>query len=482
VAARESTDRGDVVVVGAGVAGLGAALALRAKGFRVTILERDPPPPPDAGLDWRRRGVPHSPHPHFFMGRVRELLCARHPRLVERMLAAGVGERRFEDYLHPRNGDSRLTALTARRTSFERLLRRHVEEERLATLVSDANVVRLLFADGESPLRIRGVEAEIAGRPRTLEADVVIDASGRTGVLHELLDAAGARFRIEHHDCRLLYFTRWYRLRPGREFPSTAGLPGQVYPDFVVGALPADNGYFTVTIQVFEGDRELMSLAKDPERFQRLCAELPAVAPWVSPDRSEPLGDVHGFGMMDAFWRSMVVEGAPQVLGFFFLGDTAIRSNPRFGRGCTWAVVGAHVLADVLAETADPRERPLRYEHALEREFRADWRTMLAADRSARRQFEIASGSRNPTLRDRATAFFESRLNEAMIVDPEIFRAVWTGYHGLTGMAAWMRRPAIWLRLLRLAVFGPGELRTDVERIRRRPSRRVIFAMEGGTR
>src|SRR5438552_880004 len=285
-ARRDSSRRGHVVVVGAGVAGLSAALALHAKGFRVTLLERDPAPPPEAQIDWRRRGIPHAVQPHFFMGRLRKLLAERHPRLLERMRAAGVGERAFEQYLHPRNReryraepiDRDLTALSARRTCFERLLRGYVEEESIAALISDANVTGLALAEGESPPRVCGVQAEVDGRPQRLDADVVIDASGRTGTLAAMLEEAGARFRVEHHDCHLLYFTRWYQLRAGQEFPATAGLPAQLFPDFILGALPADNGAFTVTLQVHEGDEQLMALAKDGARFHALCERLPAIA------------------------------------------------------------------------------------------------------------------------------------------------------------------------------------------------------------
>ncbi|MGH7898298.1 MAG: hypothetical protein ACREQQ_10115, partial [Candidatus Binatia bacterium] len=71
-------------------------------------------------------------------------------------------------------------------------------------------------------------------------------------------------------------------------------------------------------------------------------------------------------------------------------------------------------------------------------------------------------------------------VNEASVVDPEIFRAIWTGYHGITGMAAWTRRPTIWLRLLRFLAFGSGKFRSVIQQRRWRPSRQEIFAIQGG--
>ena len=94
-----------VAVVGAGIGGLSCALALAGSGFELTIYERDAAPA--AGVEHanetarRRRGVPHAVHPHFFMGRLREALRARHPELLERLVRAGGGEGRFEEALHP---------------------------------------------------------------------------------------------------------------------------------------------------------------------------------------------------------------------------------------------------------------------------------------------------------------------------------------------------------------------------------------------
>lgn len=116
-----------------------SALALARKGIAVTVLERDAQPPSDVApadsMDWLRKGVPQSLHPHFLMGRLRLLLEARYPQLVEALLEGGVGENELADYVHPRfrdryrqrAGDGRLRSLNSRRTTFEMIVRQHVE-------------------------------------------------------------------------------------------------------------------------------------------------------------------------------------------------------------------------------------------------------------------------------------------------------------------------------------------------------------------
>ena len=60
-----------IVVVGAGVAGLGTSLMLSKAGHSVTLLERDPAPPEDpeeAWSSWERKGVPQARLAHVFLG------------------------------------------------------------------------------------------------------------------------------------------------------------------------------------------------------------------------------------------------------------------------------------------------------------------------------------------------------------------------------------------------------------------------------
>ena len=474
-----------VAVVGAGIAGLSCALALGGRGFDVTLYERDPAPSAlehAAVTAQRRRGVPHAVHPHFFMGRLREAFRARHPELLARLAAAGAGEGRFEESLHPlarshyvpRRIDASLTSIAARRTTFEAVMRSYVCERGLARIENGVSAAGLSVETGALP-RVRGLRIEREGEARAeVSADVVIDASGRASELARELRAHGVALREETHDAGILYFTRHYELLPNRAFPHAHGLPGLLFADFVVGALPADAGAFTVTYQVQRDDVELIAVVREPASFQALALQLPMIARWVAPEQARPTSEVFGFGLMDSFWRSTLADGEPQVLGLHFVGDTAVRTNPRYGRGCTWSLVAAEALAEALAATRDPRERALRYERALERELRTDWREMLAMDRTSRARFEVAAGRRPARLRDRAREALNALLDEAQLADADFFRGIWAGYHGLTGMSAWLRDPRAWLGLARGALRGLRQPAAFAERAQR-PSRAQIL-------
>jgi len=69
-----------VAIVGAGICGLCIGLALAKEGHRVTLIERDAPPPdggPDeAFFEWNRRGAAQFRHPHAFLAVMTNLLGA----------------------------------------------------------------------------------------------------------------------------------------------------------------------------------------------------------------------------------------------------------------------------------------------------------------------------------------------------------------------------------------------------------------------
>ena len=82
-----------IVIVGAGVVGLGAGLLLCGDGHEVTVLERDAEAAPTGAEEiwgtWQRKGVNQFRLPHFFLARYRGLLDSELPEVKEELVAAG---------------------------------------------------------------------------------------------------------------------------------------------------------------------------------------------------------------------------------------------------------------------------------------------------------------------------------------------------------------------------------------------------------
>src|SRR5215470_10342480 len=87
---------GPAVVLGGGVAGLAAARLLARHFPRVVVLERDrraaTRSAEDAFTSWERAGAPQFRHSHAFLARLRLVLLAHLPDVLERLRAAGVRE------------------------------------------------------------------------------------------------------------------------------------------------------------------------------------------------------------------------------------------------------------------------------------------------------------------------------------------------------------------------------------------------------
>jgi 2-polyprenyl-6-methoxyphenol hydroxylase-like FAD-dependent oxidoreductase len=444
-----------VLVIGAGMAGLWTALALAPTGRQVVVLERDPPAPEggaDAAFaDWARRGVGHLRHSHAFLARLRLIIRDDHPQLLEDLLAAGCRDLPFEGgftdqhkaHFTPDPTDKDLAILTSRRTTLELVIRRYVERQPNIEIRSNAFVRGLEIAPGPVP-RVTGVRIEGPGGDETLAADLVVDAAGRTSAAFEELVQAGAVIPEESEDCGILYFTRHYRLNPGVSEPERTDEPLTGDLEYLkFGVFPADNGCFSITLCVPMVEEELRKRIVDPEVFDAACARLPGPARWIDPAVAQPISRVFGMGDLFGHWRDFAPGGRAAVLGFFAVGDSLVRSNPLFGRGCSFAAVGAHLLRDALAASADPAERAADYQRRVAKDLRPFYEAMRDADRSAiRRARRVLTPGYKPSLRGRlAKSFAEDGVAIAIRSDLKLFRAAMRGFHMLEDPRLWLRRP-----------------------------------------
>lgn len=444
-----------VLVIGAGMAGLWTALALAPTGREVTLLERDPPPPQggaDEAFDrWTRRGVGHLRHSHAFLARLRLIIRDQHPNLLAELQTAGCRDLGFEGGLtdiHKRSYtpdpvDNDLAVLTSRRTTLELVMRRYVERQPNVTIRSGAFVRELLLGVDAVPTVI-GVVIEDASGRRELSADFVVDSAGRTSDAIEQLREAGAVIPEESEDCGILYYTRHYRLNPGVTEPERgeAPLTGDLeYLKF--GVFPGDNGCFSITLCVPEIEEELRKKIVDPAIFDACCASLPGLTPWIDPATATPISRVFGMGDLHSRWRDFAPQGKAAVLGFFPVGDSLVRSNPLYGRGCSFAAVSAHLLRDALQMFEDPAARLEAYQRRIGAELRPHHDAMRDADRSAiRRARQVLTPDHQPNLKSRITKrFLEDGVAIAIRSDIDLFRAALRGFHMLEDPQAWLKRP-----------------------------------------
>jgi len=97
------------------------------------------------------------------------------------------------------------------------------------------------------------------------------------------------------------------------------------------------------------------------------------------------------------------------------VGDSAIRTNPLYGRGCSTGTLHAHILADVLDATADPIKRAQLFATRSEQELRPIFKASLLEDRRgiARAQAEMAG--RELDKPNSLKEWFGATLFEALI-------------------------------------------------------------------
>jgi 2-polyprenyl-6-methoxyphenol hydroxylase-like FAD-dependent oxidoreductase len=358
------------VVVGAGIGGLAAALALSREGWAVDVVERDDTPMPDdveGAFGWDRRGAPQVRHTHGFPALIRVILRDRYPDVLAALVDAGVGELSIlppaaspASASYERDKED-LQVLCCRRTTLEWVLRRCA----LATPDVDFHVgvpVAGLLAtrEGDGPLEVRGVRLQ-DGTERA--ADVVVASTGRRDAVPGWFAAHGVEVPEEEHPTGTVYLSRFYRSADGQDLPMgylggrRAGL------GFVIAG--ADDGTYSATLAVPAADDELRAHLLDADRFEAVLPLFREMEPIVR-TQGTPITPVQVMGgLINRLRRFVDPEGAPLAHGFFAIGDAHTCTNPLYGRGSSLAVLQATLVADALAAHPGDRDAAARaYERA----------------------------------------------------------------------------------------------------------------------
>ncbi|HEY8547480.1 MAG TPA: FAD-dependent oxidoreductase [Acidimicrobiales bacterium] len=367
----------DVVVVGAGIGGLGTALGLARAGHRVTLLERDdtpmPPDPEAAFAEWHRRGAPQVRHPHVFFGLGRAILRDRFPDVLQGLTDLGIvppppqpGNGPFaldEATLAVIEADQDLRMLPVRRTTFEWVMRGAVLAEEGIDFRQGVAVAGLeLKATADGPPAVTGVRLEDG---TVLSADLVVATTGRRSAVPTWLGAHGITISETEIDAGVIYFSRFYRGEDEYGFGFRAALNAGLG----VGVIGSDACTYSITAVIDRSDKELRRHLSDSARFDATMALLPEIEDVVAAGGT-PIQEVHSMTGLVNRTRSFTGSGGdPLVRGFVAVGDAHTCTNPAYGRGQSLALKQAVMLVDAVAEVDDLLDAARAYEARSEAEI-----------------------------------------------------------------------------------------------------------------
>lgn len=484
-----------IVILGAGMAGLGAALAFADPNREITVIDRDPPLPngdiEDAFKTWQRGGATQIRHSHVFLARLYNLIRDAYPELARDLMEAGARELRFADGLphtlrdsyQPKAIDDDMSFLSSRRTTLEFVMRRFVERQGQVSFKTSSIVRSLKTRNENGTTVVSGVTVSAPHGEDEFDGDIIIDAMGRNSPGTEWLRKIGADITSDVTGAAILYYTRHYRFRPGQSEPPRGELSGTGDLGYLkFGVFPGDNDCFSITLAVPEVETEMRRVIIDPQVFDFICTQLPGVHAWTNTQRSEPTSRVFAMGNLANEWRHFVKDGVPQALNYFAIGDAAIRTNPLYGRGCSLGFWHAHLLANIFTETSEPIDRACRYDKALIDNVRPYFDAMARQDRSAAKR---AENERDPDYTpswrgNLMRSFVEDGINPTMRSDVNVLRAALSALHMLDHPEKWMLRPSVLSKIL-LTWAKPKALKKKYYTRGLGPNRRTMFDLLDGS-
>jgi 2-polyprenyl-6-methoxyphenol hydroxylase-like FAD-dependent oxidoreductase len=453
---------GRIVFVGGGIVGTCAAMMLANDGHEVTVLERDPAPPPSpdtAWDEWGRRGVNQFKMLHFFLARFRQVADQELPGLTDAMAAAGALR------MNPltgipddvtggwRDGDERFEVVTARRPVGESVVATMAAATPGVTIRRGVAVSGVLTTTGTAGIvHVTGVRTD-GGEEVT--ADLVVDSGGRRSAMPAWLREAGSPGPHEMiEDCGFVYYGRHFRSADGSVPPAFGGLL-QEYGSVSVLTLPADNGTWGVGVITSSKDAALRGLL-EIECWEKVVRAFPLVAHWID---AEPITDVKLMAKIEDRQRTYVIAGVPVATGIVPLADAWACTNPSLGRGISMGMVHAALLRSMLRKEPldDPSALAMRWSELTAEHVEPLFAETLSFDRHRLAEIQATIEGRAYECDDRDWVMGNA-LASSILKDPDLLRGYIDVVLLLDRQDSVLARPGLAERALALAdpTLPPG--------------------------
>jgi 2-polyprenyl-6-methoxyphenol hydroxylase-like FAD-dependent oxidoreductase len=339
------------LVIGAGMAGLAAAGALSNHFEQVLVLDRDQIP----GEPAHRTGTPQARHAHVLLAGGLRALAELFPGFVDSLTEAGAVSIEFNrDFRIERLGfdpfprrEFGIHMLASTRPLLEFVTRRRLAERRNVAVRQNCRVQAIIASpDGA---RVTGVRCDTEGVIETLDADLVVDASGRGNLIRDCLLANGydaPEETIIGMDAG--YSTMIFDI-PGEPLDFLGVNHFATAPDSGRGAvmLPCEGNRWIVSLLGMHGD-------KPPGEWGDFLAYAKSLRTRTVYDvifNAERVGEIHRYALPESVHRHFErLERFPD--GLLPLGDSMCRFNPIFGQGMSVGALEAVTLHKLLSENS----------------------------------------------------------------------------------------------------------------------------------
>ena len=338
------------VVVGAGIGGLAAAGALAQYFERVDILERDQL----AATVRSRSGTPQDRHPHGLLAGGLRALDRIFPGFKSDLATAGavpVSFAREVQFEQPDVGvlpkrDFGISVLCATRPLIELVVRRRAEALPNITLRPASRVIGIVPTAGGAGVRgVRLVNG--SGRSEVLEADLVVDASGRGAPTLTLLDVMGwPRPQMTEIGVDITYATAVVEIPPNAtsEWKAVLTLPDPPYLALHAVLVPTEDDHWIIAI----ADHSATAWIETWEASLDASRSLITPTVYNALRYAQPPEGIRHYRFPVSTWKHF--ERLPRLpRGVLPVADSFCRFNPIHGQGMSSAAKQARLLQDVLS-------------------------------------------------------------------------------------------------------------------------------------